>query len=117
MLPAVAQGAIGIECRAGDERVHALLSPLHDRDTSDRVAAERALLRTLEGSCRTPIAALAELGPGDVLTLTARAALPDGSEMHEDRRCGPRTEAERLGTEAGEALRRRIGPSFLAEGW
>jgi hydroxymethylbilane synthase len=117
MLPAVAQGAIGIECRAGDERVHALLSPLHDRDTSDRVAAERALLSALEGSCRTPIAALAELGPDDTLTLTARAALPDGSEMHEDRRCGPRSEAERLGTEAGEALRRQFGPCFLAEGW
>jgi hydroxymethylbilane synthase len=117
MLPAVAQGAIGIECRAGDERVHAFLSPLHDRDTGDRVAAERALLRTLEGSCRTPIAALAELSPGDTLTLTARIALPDGSEMHEDRRFGPRSEAERLGIEAGETLRRRIGRGFLVEGW
>jgi hydroxymethylbilane synthase len=117
MLPAVAQGAIGIECRAGDERVQALLSPLHDRDTSDRVSAERALLSTLEGSCRTPIGALAELGPGTILTLTARVVLPDGSEMHEDRRSGPRSEAERLGTEAGEALRRRIGPGFLADGW
>ena len=117
MLPAVAQGAIGIECRAGDERVQALLSPLHDRDTSDRVSAERALLSTLEGSCRTPIGALAELGPGDTLTLTARIALPDGTEMHEDRRCGPRSEAERLGREVGETLRRRIGPGFLAEGW
>jgi hydroxymethylbilane synthase len=115
MLPAVAQGAIGIECRAGDEVAQALISPLHDRDTSDRVMAERALLRALEGSCRTPIAALAELGPGHTLTLTARVALPDGIEMHEDRRCGPRSEAERLGTEAGEALRRRIGPGFLAK--
>jgi hydroxymethylbilane synthase len=65
----------------------------------------------LEGSCRTPIAALAEL---DVLTLTSRVALPDGSEMHEDRRSGPRAGAERLGTEASEDLRRRIGPNFLA---
>jgi hydroxymethylbilane synthase len=64
-----------------------------------------------------PTRALAELGPGDTLTLTARATLPDGSEMHEDRRCGPRSEAERLGTESGEALRRRIGRGFLAEGW
>ena len=60
----------------------------------------------MEGSCRTPIAALAEL---DVLTLTSRVALPDGSEMHEDRRSGPRAGAERLGTEAGEDLRCRIG--------
>ncbi len=114
MLPAVAQGAIGIECRAGDDRVLALLAAIHDRDTGDRVAAERALLAALDGSCRTPIAALAELGPGDTLTLTSRVALPDGSEMHEDRRQGHRPEAERLGTEAGEALRRRIGPRFLA---
>jgi len=114
MLPAVAQGAIGIECREADERVRALLSAIHDRDTGDRVAAERALLAALDGSCRTPIAALAELGPGDTLTLVSRVALPDGSEMHEDRRDGPRSEAARLGTEAGAALRRRIGPRFLA---
>jgi hypothetical protein len=64
----------------------------------------------VEGSCRTPIAALAELGLGDTPTLTARAALPDGSEMHEDLRCGPRSEPERLDIEAGEAPRHRIGP-------
>jgi hydroxymethylbilane synthase len=114
MLPAVAQGAIGIECRADDPKVHALLAALHDRDTGDRVAAERALLTALEGSCRTPIAALAELGPGDILTLTSRVALPDGSEMHEDRRSGPRAEAAQLGAAAGAALRSRIGPGFLA---
>jgi hypothetical protein len=49
--------------------------------------------------------------------LTARATLPDGSEMREDRRCSPRSEAEQLDIEAGEALRRRIEPGFLAEGW
>ncbi|WP_343713081.1 hydroxymethylbilane synthase [Inquilinus sp.] len=113
MLPAVAQGAIGIECRA-DTRVLALLAAIHDRDTGDRVAAERALLAALDGSCRTPIAALAELGPGDTLTLVSRVALPDGTEMHEDRRQGHRSEAERLGAEAGAALRQRIGPRFLA---
>ena len=80
--------------------------------TIPRVPCTRA-----DASNRTPIAALAELGPGDTLNLTARAALPDGSEMHEDRRCGPRSEAERLDIEAGVAVRRRIGPGFLAEGW
>ena len=114
MLPAAAQGAIGIECRAGDAPVRRLLDALHCRDTGDRVAAERSLLTTLEGNCRTPIAALADLAPDDTLTLTSRVALPDGSEMHEDRRSGPRTEAVQLGAEAGEALRRRIGPRFLA---
>ena len=114
MLPAAAQGAIGIECRADDAPVRRLLDALHCRDTGDRVAAERSLLTTLEGNCRTPIAALADLAPDGTLTLTSRVALPDGSEMHEDRRSGPRTEAVQLGAEAGEALRRRIGPRFLA---
>lgn len=114
MLPAAAQGAIGIECRAGDSRILDLLAAIHCRDTGDRVAAERSLLATLDGNCRTPIAALAELGPGGVLTLTARVALPDGREMHEERRQGRRGDAERLGVEAGEALRRRMGPQFLA---
>jgi len=114
MLPAAAKGAIGIECRADDAPVRRLLDALHCRDTGDRVAAERSLLTTLEGNCRTPIAALADLGPDGTLTLTSRVALPDGSEMHEDRRSGPRAEAVQLGAEAGEALRRRIGPRFLA---
>jgi hydroxymethylbilane synthase len=114
MLPATAQGAIGIECRADDAPVRRLLDALHCRDTGDRVAAERSLLTTLEGNCRTPIAALADLAPDGTLTLTSRVALPDGSEMHEDRRSGPRAEAMQLGAEAGEALRRRIGPRFLA---
>ena len=61
ILPAVAQGAIGLETRAGDDRVNALLAPLNDRTTQLRVAAERACLAVLDGSCRTPIAAFAEL--------------------------------------------------------
>jgi hydroxymethylbilane synthase len=80
----------------------------------------RAVRRAPERAGRQlphPDVALAELGPGDTLTLTARAALPDGSEMHEDLRCGPRSEPERLDIEAGEAPRHRIGPGFPVEGW
>src|SRR5262249_53426596 len=60
MLPAVAQGAIGVEIRAHDDRIASLLAPLADRATTEQVAAERACLAMLDGSCRTPIAALAE---------------------------------------------------------
>src|SRR5690606_33942160 len=62
MLPAVAQGTIGIEQRIGDERARALRAPIHDPETGHRIAAERAFLRGLDGSCQTPIAGLAEVG-------------------------------------------------------
>jgi hydroxymethylbilane synthase len=72
MLPAPAQGAIGVECRIDDQRTRGLLAPLHDVEAEYRITAERALLAALDGSCRTPIAALAELrliaGPGFFLT-------------------------------------------------
>lgn len=114
MLPAVAQGAIGIQCRADATRLREVLSLLHCRDTGHRTAAERALLSGLEGNCRTPIASLATLEPADGITLVSRVALPDGSEIHEDRRSGRRCEAEQLGFAAAEALRLRMGPMFLA---
>ena len=114
MLPAVAQGAIGIQCRADATGLREVLSLLHCRDTGDRTAAERALLSGLEGNCRTPIAALATLEPGNVLTLVSRVALPDGSEIHEDRRSGWRWEAEQLGFAAVEALRLQMSPRFRA---
>src|SRR5258708_11039206 len=64
MLPAVAQGAIGVECRVADDATHAFLAPLNDAGTEACIAAERALLAALGGNCRTPIAGLAELGSG-----------------------------------------------------
>lgn len=112
MLPAVAQAAIGIEIRDSDERMRALLTPLNDAETTDRVAAERALLAALDGSCRTPIAALAELD-GDGLFLKAEIIRPDGSEVLRAARRGPRGEAAAMGRDAGEELRRRAGPGFF----
>ena len=114
MLPAVAQGAIGVECRADDARVLELLAPLNDRDTFICVAAERALLAALDGSCRTPIAALATLDGQGGLHLKARVLPPDGSELFETARAGPAAEAEALGRDAGEELRRRAGPEIFA---
>jgi len=80
MLPAVAQGAIGIERRADDERMAAMLAAIHDHPTGLRLACERAFLLTLDGSCETPIAGLAELD-GDRLAFRGEILRPDGSEV------------------------------------
>jgi hydroxymethylbilane synthase len=113
MLPAVAQGAVGIERRAGDDRVAAYLAPLNHPPTAIRVAAERALLASLDGSCKTPIAALAEFDPAGTLTLRSLVVSPDGQASHADSRSGPAAEAEALGRAAGETLRARAGIGFF----
>lgn len=102
MLPAVAQGALAIEGRADDARLRAVLAPLHDPDSADRVTAERAMLAALDGSCRTPIAGLAVLD-GDRLRLDGLWQAPDGG-LRRARLDGPRAEAARL----GEALADRL---------
>ncbi|MFC3675653.1 hydroxymethylbilane synthase [Ferrovibrio xuzhouensis] len=112
MLPAVAQGAIGIECREDDARVRDFLAPLDDAPTRLRAEAERALLAALDGSCRTPIAALAEIDNGH-MRLRAAIARPDGTELMETERDGAAGEGIALGADAGAELRRRIGPDFF----
>jgi hydroxymethylbilane synthase len=115
MLPAVAQGALGVEIRETDNRMHDLLAPLDDPATELAVSAERACLAVLDGSCHTPIAALAEPAPGGILRLRSLIALPDGSAVQRDERRGPVrsiAEAVALGRAAGEALRREAGPAF-----
>lgn len=115
MLPAVAQGAIGIEVRVDDERTQSLLVPLHDGVTADAVAAERAMLAALDGSCRTPIAGLALIDEQGGLWLRAEIVMPDGSEKRWTERRGARGDAAALGRDAGEELKARAGPAFLAE--
>jgi len=112
MLPAVAQGAVGIERRADDDRVAAALAPLNDARTATCVAAERALLEVLDGSCRTPIAALARLD-GDRLGLRGLVAKPDGSEVIALARDGAAADAAALGHDVGAELKDRAGPGFL----
>ncbi|MGM0585959.1 MAG: hydroxymethylbilane synthase [Pseudomonadota bacterium] len=114
MLPAVAQGAIGIEQREGDETVSALLAPLDDPDTRTRLAAERAFLAGLDGSCRTPIGGLAELS-GDRLRLRGEIIRPDGSERHATEREGPASDAAAMGADAAAELRARGGEGFFDE--
>jgi hydroxymethylbilane synthase len=112
LLPAVGQGAIGLECRAKDEAVRALLSEIDHAASSLCVHAERALLDALDGSCHTPIAGYAEIADGR-LRLRALIARPDGSECLRAERTGPPREGVILGREAGLELRSRAGPGFF----
>jgi hydroxymethylbilane synthase len=114
MLPAVCQGIVGIERRADDERAATLLAALDHGETAARAAAERALLAGLDGSCRTPIAALAELSDGR-LRLRSAIVRTDGSELLATEREGPVADAAALGTDAASELRRRAGPGFFDE--
>ena len=112
MLPAVAQGAIGIERRASDSRTADMLAALHDTATGQRLAAERAFLEALDGSCETPIAALAELD-GTTLRLRGEVLRPDGSEsLSEDKTCTIEDGAE-LGREMAASLLAKAGEGFF----
>lgn len=112
MLPAVAQGAIGITCRAGDKRAHQYLAALNDAATMVRITAERAFLLTLDGSCRTPIAALAELD-GDDLSFRGLIVSPDGKIVHATARRGKAADAHAMGVDAGRELIGAAGPGFF----
>lgn len=114
MLPAVAQGAIGVACRSDDAETRALLAPLNDPIAEASVACERTFLTRLDGSCRTPIAGLAEIADGE-LRFRGMILTPDGSEWHEIEMTGTAADAERIGGEAGDDLLARAGPSFLAK--
>lgn len=113
MLPAIAQGAIGIEQRADDARVAALLAPIHHTETGLRLAAERAFLAALDGSCLTPIAGLAELAGGR-LRFRGEILRPDGSEALAHELAGTAGDGAALGAAAAAELRGRAGPGFFA---
>lgn len=108
LLPAAAQGAIGIEIRAGDEATAQRLAPLDHQPTHIAVVAERAFLDTLDGSCRTPIAALAQLH-GDRLSLRGEVLSPDGRRHVQVTRSGAAQEAARLGADAGAEVLAQAG--------
>ncbi|WP_158120117.1 hydroxymethylbilane synthase [Vibrio metoecus] len=102
-LPAVGQGAVGIECRLDDQRVRELLAPLNHTDTADRVLCERAMNLTLQGGCQVPIGSYALL-EGDHIWLRALVGEPDGSQIVRGEIRGPRSEAEQLGITLAEQL-------------
>jgi len=112
MLPAVAQGAIALELRADDADTAQLIAPLNDAATALCVAAERAFLAKLDGSCRTPIAGLAELS-GNVIRFRGEILTPDGKQRLTTERSGAAETALRLGEEAAAELLDRAGSDFL----
>jgi hydroxymethylbilane synthase len=112
MLPAAGQGIIALETRADDTRTRDLLAAIDDEATSLACIAERALLAALDGSCRTPIAALATI-MGDRIALEAMVIRPDGGAIHRTRREGSAGEAQAMGSDAGAELRRRAGSDLV----
>lgn len=112
MLPALAQGAIGIERRADDSRVAELLEAIHDGPTGQQLAAERAFLARLDGSCETPIGGLAELDGGQ-LRLRGEILRPDGSERLADAVEGPVEDGAAMGRDMAARLLGRAGPGFF----
>ena len=113
MLPAVAQGAIGIERREDDDRVAKMLAAIHDGPTGQRLAAERAFLAALDGSCETPIAGLATL-EGDQLRLRGEVLRPDGSEVISDERVCPIDQGAETGTAMAKDMLAKAGPDFFS---
>src|SRR5258706_1823396 len=111
LVPAVAQGAIGIECRADDAAARATLAALDDADSHAAVSAERAMLGVLDGSCRTPIGGLA-VRDGDRLVLDGLVAMPDGSALHRRRQDGPASDPVPLGLAGGPAVPSAAGPDL-----
>jgi len=112
MLPAVAQGAIGIERRENDLNTAGLLEAIHDIPTGQRLSAERAFLKELDGSCETPIAGLAELQGGQI-HLRGEVLRPDGSEAINDHATAPIEDAAILGQELAKKLLSEAGEGFF----
>lgn len=112
-LPAVGQGAVGIECRRDDAQLQQLLACLHDEHTAIRVRAERAVNNRLQGGCHVPLAAFAEL-QGERLVLRGRVGHPDGSVLLRSRHEGHAADPEALGLEVAEDLLSQGADRILA---
>ncbi len=112
MLPAVAQGAICVDIRSGDAATRNLLKAIHHEETALCVAVERAFLRILDGSCRTPIAGLAVLD-GEHLRFRGQILTPDGTISHETQREGLAREGEAMGIDAAKELLSLGGDDFF----
>lgn len=113
MLPAVAQGIVGIERRVDDEETAHLLAPIHHVETAIVMAAERAFLSALDGSCRTPLAGFATFDKNR-LHFRGQILTPDGKIVHETERSGSAALAAALGGDAASELKAKGGPEFFA---
>jgi hydroxymethylbilane synthase len=113
MLPAVSQAAIGVEIRANDAAAALLVAAIDDRPSALAIDMERVFLARLEGSCRTPIAALARLD-GDDFIFLGEILKPDGSISIKTKRRGAVGDRQRLAIDAADELKARGGPDFFA---
>ena len=113
MLPAIAQGVIGIECRADDTRVRGLIEPLNHAETEQRTAAERGMNATLAGGCQAPVAGYSLLNAG-VLELRGLVGQPDGSQVIRGDIRGPAEQAGALGKQLADDLLARGADTILA---
>jgi hydroxymethylbilane synthase len=111
-LPAAGQGAIGIEARENDTRTREILARIDNADTAVALACERAFLAVLEGSCKTPIGGYAELS-GDTIHFRGLLAHPDGEPSIDFASRGPRADAIKIGTEAGQYIKREAPAGLL----
>jgi len=112
MLPAIAQGTIGIERRVDDLRARDMLAAIHHVETGHRLAAERTFLATLDGSCETPIGGLSII-EGDQLWLRGEILKPDGSQVFIGERRGALADGPAMGKSLGEELLAQAGPDFF----
>mmetsp|Transcript_5370 Transcript_5370/g.12920 ORF Transcript_5370/g.12920 Transcript_5370/m.12920 type:complete len:375 (-) Transcript_5370:228-1352(-) len=114
MLPAVAQGAIGIQVRSDDEKTIKYIKALNHDETKTDVSCERSFLATLDGSCKTPIAAQARTKDG-IMTLKGLVCSPDGTKMFRAEREGPVADFMAMGKDAGEEIRKEAGEQFFVD--
>ena len=114
MLPAAAQGVIGIECLASRDELRGVLDKLNHEPTVLTTKAERAIARTLQASCQSPVATLATID-GTTLSVTALVAMPDGSESVRDTVSGAASDAEHLGEQLAQRLLKQGAGRILAE--
>jgi hydroxymethylbilane synthase len=112
MLPAIAQGAIGIEWREEDEQISDILKKIHHEETGQRLNTERAFLAELDGSCQTPIAGLAII-EGSSLKFTGQVLRTDGSESISETAFGDIEDGPRLGREMAQKILSQAGPEFF----
>ena len=112
MLPAVAQGAIGIQCRTGDDLSLKYIEALNHPETKACVDCERSFLEALDGNCRTPIAGQARIVDGEI-HFQGLIAMPDGTELHKIEEEGPIADGVSVGRKAGEKLKAKVGDKFF----
>ena len=112
MLPAIAQGTIGIERREDDTRARDMLAAIHHVETGQRLAAERSFLAALDGSCETPIGGLSII-EGDEIWLRGEILKPDGSQVFTGERRGPVADGAAMGKALADELLGQAGPDFF----